>query len=151
MVARRGSEYPRASRRRAQRVTRVVHEIDLVRRSRGPSRHRGADRDAVARYEESRVLCERSHGPLRDRVHVPRRVLKAYKAELPLKAIVAVMRKVARALWHVARGETFDVTKLFDVRRLDLASVTIRPRFKFKNAPQATVPTAPSEGGAAIV
>jgi transposase len=74
---------------------------------------------------------------------------KAYKAGLPIKAIVAVMRKLARALWHVARGETFDAKKLFDVRRLDLSSVTIRPRFKFKNAPQASV-QAHSEGGAAI-
>lgn len=76
---------------------------------------------------------------------------RAYKAGSPLKAAVAVMRKVARALWHVARGGTFDATKLFDVRRLDLASVTLRPRFKFKNAPQARVHRAPSEGGAAIV
>jgi transposase len=75
---------------------------------------------------------------------------KGFKAGVPLKAIVAVMRKVARALWHVARGETFDAKKLFDVRRLDLTSVTIRPRFKFKTAPQASVHTAPSEGGAAI-
>jgi len=36
------------------------------------------------------------------------------------KAIVAVMRKLVRALWHVARGATFDASKLFDVRRLDL-------------------------------
>jgi transposase len=34
------------------------------------------------------------------------------------KAVVAVMRKLARALWHVARGEAFDATKLFDVTRL---------------------------------
>jgi transposase len=36
------------------------------------------------------------------------------------KAIVAVMRKLVRALWHVARGSAFDASKLFDVRRLDL-------------------------------
>jgi transposase len=36
------------------------------------------------------------------------------------KAIVAVMRKLARALWHVGRGEAFDATKLFDTSRLDL-------------------------------
>jgi transposase len=37
-----------------------------------------------------------------------------------MKAVVAVMRKLARALWHVARGVPFDPTKLVDVRRLDL-------------------------------
>jgi transposase len=37
-----------------------------------------------------------------------------------IKAIVAVMRKLARALWHVARGVPFDAAKLFDVRRLDI-------------------------------
>lgn len=36
------------------------------------------------------------------------------------KAIVAVMRKLVRALFHVARGSTFDATKLFDTRRLNL-------------------------------
>lgn len=36
------------------------------------------------------------------------------------KAVVAVMRKLMLALWHVARGEEFDSTKLFDVRRLGL-------------------------------
>jgi transposase len=34
------------------------------------------------------------------------------------KAVVAVMRKLMLALWHVARGEAFDATKLFDIRRL---------------------------------
>jgi transposase len=34
------------------------------------------------------------------------------------KAIVAVMRKLAAALWHVARGAPFDSRKLFDARRL---------------------------------
>lgn len=35
-----------------------------------------------------------------------------------LKAVVAVMRKLARALVHLARGEPWDPSKLFDVRRL---------------------------------
>lgn len=34
------------------------------------------------------------------------------------KAVVAVMRKLMLALWHVARAEKFDSTKLFDIRRL---------------------------------
>lgn len=39
-----------------------------------------------------------------------------------MKAIVALMRKLARALWYVARGEAFDSRKLFNVRRLKLAA-----------------------------
>ncbi len=35
-----------------------------------------------------------------------------------LKAVVAVMRKLIRALWHVARGARFDSSKLFDTTRL---------------------------------
>lgn len=38
------------------------------------------------------------------------------------KAIVAVMRKLAKALWHVGRGEPFDSSKLFEVTRLALAA-----------------------------
>ena len=34
------------------------------------------------------------------------------------KAIVALMRKLLRGLWWVARGEAFDSTKLFDTQRL---------------------------------
>ena len=37
-------------------------------------------------------------------------------------AIVALMRKLARALFHVAKGATFDSTKLFDARRLGVAT-----------------------------
>lgn len=36
------------------------------------------------------------------------------------KAIVAIMRKLVRALWHVARGAVFDSHKLYDVARLDV-------------------------------
>jgi transposase len=39
-----------------------------------------------------------------------------------LKAIVALMRKLIRALWHVGQGEAFDEAKLFDLRRLGLAA-----------------------------
>jgi transposase len=37
-------------------------------------------------------------------------------------ALTALMRKLARALWHVARGATFDSSRLFDVTRLALTS-----------------------------
>ena len=40
---------------------------------------------------------------------------------LKKKALVALMRKLVGALWHVARGQAFDSRKLFDVRRLNLA------------------------------
>jgi transposase len=42
--------------------------------------------------------------------------------KLKKKAVVAVMRKLARALWWVGQGEDFSTAKLFDVRRLSLAS-----------------------------
>ena len=37
---------------------------------------------------------------------------------IKMKALIAIMRKLAAAMWHVARGAEFDSTKLFDVRRL---------------------------------
>lgn len=37
------------------------------------------------------------------------------------KAIVAVMRKLVRALWYVGRGEPLDTSKMFDVKRLGLS------------------------------
>lgn len=42
-------------------------------------------------------------------------------AGLKSKSIVALMRKLVKGLWHVARGDTFDATKLFDTERLGLA------------------------------
>ena len=42
--------------------------------------------------------------------------------KVKLKAVVALMRKLAAALWHVAQGQAFDSTKLLDVRRLGLAA-----------------------------
>jgi hypothetical protein len=48
----------------------------------------------------------------------------AYRREAKRAAIVAVMRKVARALWHIARGGVFEPQKLFDTRRLDLSTIS---------------------------
>lgn len=42
----------------------------------------------------------------------------SFKSDQKLKAVVAVMRKLARAIVHLARGKAFDASKLFDVRRL---------------------------------
>lgn len=39
-----------------------------------------------------------------------------------MKAIIAIMRKLVTALWHVARGKTFDTRKLFNVKRLGLCN-----------------------------
>jgi transposase len=45
---------------------------------------------------------------------------KGYTEDNKQRAVVAVMRKLVRAAFHVARGNVFDASKLFDVRRLDL-------------------------------
>lgn len=37
------------------------------------------------------------------------------------KSVIALMRKLVKGLWHVARGAKFDATKLFDVERLEVA------------------------------
>jgi transposase len=47
-----------------------------------------------------------------------------FKANQKCKAVVALMRKLVRALWHVAQGSPFMVTKLFDVRRLHITPKT---------------------------
>lgn len=51
----------------------------------------------------------------------------AYKGGLKTKAVVAVMRKMLRAVFHVARGQRFDVGKLFDARRLGLPPTPLAP------------------------
>jgi transposase len=45
---------------------------------------------------------------------------RAYDDEAKMKALIAVVRKLARALVHVARGTPFDAAMLFDARRLGL-------------------------------
>ncbi len=42
--------------------------------------------------------------------------------KMKLKAVVALMRKLAKAIWHVSRGTPFDSSKLFDDTRLGLAA-----------------------------
>jgi len=48
---------------------------------------------------------------------------RGYTEESKVRAVVAVMRKLVRALFHVARGADFDPEKLFDTRRLRLQQV----------------------------
>lgn len=52
---------------------------------------------------------------------------RAFTEEAKLRALLAVVRKLTRALVHVARGEPFDASKLFDVRRLNLDTLTRDP------------------------
>ena len=59
---------------------------------------------------------------------------RGYTEESKQRAVVAVMRKLVRALFHVARGDAFDASKLFDLRRLDLDAEQAR-------APGAEAPT----------
>jgi transposase len=40
---------------------------------------------------------------------------KKVDARAKNKTVIALMRKLAKALWHVARGERFDATKLLSV------------------------------------
>jgi transposase len=79
------------------------------------------------------------------------RARKSYGGESgKRKAIVAVMRKLVRALWHVARGSTFDATKLFDVRRLDLTRTanenTVTAPSAVQQPPQTRAPSTQLRG-----
>jgi hypothetical protein len=74
------------------------------------------------------------------------RARKGYIAELKIKAVVALMRKLARALWHVARGASFDSSKLFDTRRLELSTKTTMT----SSTAAPTLAREPCQGGAAI-
>lgn len=70
----------------------------------------------------------------------------SFRAGNKSSALVAVMRKLARALWHVAKGEAFDAKKLFDERRLDV--VPIAPRRRHQGAAEMTASS--SEGGVSV-
>ena len=45
---------------------------------------------------------------------------RSFAAEERMKAVIAVERKLCRALFHVAKGQPFDANKLFDTRRLGI-------------------------------
>lgn len=64
---------------------------------------------------------------------------RGYNEDAKQRAVVAVMRKLLRAVFYVARGHSFDAEKLFDKRRLDLASISTRSsRFGRPSATAAT-------------
>jgi len=46
------------------------------------------------------------------------------------RAVVALMRKLAKALFHVARGEPFDSRRLFDTARLAVSPLKPNPYFQ---------------------
>lgn len=64
-----------------------------------------------------------------------------YRGDRKLTALIAVTRKLARALWHVARGATFDSTKLVDARALDVTPRT--PLAALASSPTSHVAPAP--------
>jgi hypothetical protein len=66
-----------------------------------------------------------------------------------MKAIVALMRKLAAGLWHAARGKPFDSRKLFDLRRLRIESNPLpAPGGLFGRGPKTIASTdSPSQGG----
>jgi transposase len=47
---------------------------------------------------------------------------RGYREASKISAVVAVMRKLLRAAFHVARGSAFDASKLFDERRLGITA-----------------------------
>ena len=64
----------------------------------------------------------------------------SYKANLKTKALVAVMRKLVRALWcmghDVEQPKAFDSHLLFDIRRLELQPRDATRSSRGVNAPQ---------------
>jgi transposase len=45
-----------------------------------------------------------------------------YREESKQRAVIALMRKLVKALWHVAKGKRYQASQLFDVRRLKLSA-----------------------------
>jgi hypothetical protein len=81
------------------------------------------------------------------------RARESQKAKQSLKAVVALMRKLARALWHVGRGAMFDPTRLFDTRRLGLSAdaLPVAKEITASSLAMASTPAATCEGGAALL
>lgn len=60
------------------------------------------------------------------------------------KAVIAVTRKLAKALWHVARGARFDATLLFDAVKLGF-----KPKVSSAPSPPRCAPESPGESSRA--
>ena len=69
---------------------------------------------------------------------------RGYTEEAKKRAVVAVMRKLVRALFHIARGEEFDAGKLFDLRRLKLDEQPVTAPSDGATPPASAKPKAPS-------
>jgi transposase len=91
------------------------HKGRLKITKRGPGRARRYLYMAVLRLIQHDATCAAWY----------RRKVARDGGKLKGKAIVALMRKITAALWHVARGTPFDARKLFDVRRLKLGEATV--------------------------
>jgi transposase len=66
-----------------------------------------------------------------------------YGQESKQRAVIALMRKMVKALWHVAKGERYEASRLFDVRRLNLSQAGAPP------SPQAPIESgSPPQGSA---
>lgn len=48
-----------------------------------------------------------------------------YTPTSKIRAVVALMRKLVRGLWHLSRGSGYEAERLFDVRRLKLEPVAV--------------------------
>lgn len=88
------------------------HEGQLKITKRGPSLARKYLYLAVLRLIRSEPHFKAWH----------QRKVEREAGQRKLKSVVALMRKLASALWYVARGASFDATKLFDSRRLGLSA-----------------------------
>jgi transposase len=63
---------------------------------------------------------------------------RGYTEDSKQRAVVAVMRKLVKAMFHVAQGAEFDATKLFDTRRLEVAApTTARNTFTSRTTPRS--------------
>lgn len=45
--------------------------------------------------------------------------------KLKMKALIAIMRKLAKALWYVGQGEVFDPSRLFNQATLELTKTVV--------------------------
>ena len=61
-----------------------------------------------------------------------------YTATSKKRAVVALMRKLVRGLWHLSQGACYEADRLFDVRKLKLEPVPRRPRWQ-KKQPEVTM------------
>lgn len=70
---------------------------------------------------------------------------RSFKSDSKQSAVTALMRKLVRAVFHVARGEAFDPNALFDVRRLEIplrepAGATLRRPRVASSTPSSVTP-----------